>query len=287
MSAERRRILRVVLSVVLLLLGAFFAISVDRDISFETAPEYSASLFDEPHFSIRLGRNQLLLTGTTVSDEHEAALLQLVDEQLNSTDARTQFKPAIGFAKNWEAISTRLLYLVAATDSADATIDANGILIRGTTRDTANYEKRLTFLRAAMTAGRTLNSDIIVVDETPLDTLCRRNFASLNTESISFRQSSTSVRFSSYPLLDRLAEFAFECQTQKIAIIGHSDATGSEPWNIQVSRARAQAVADHLIENGVAPERFVIDGRGSSLPVADNETVHGREQNRRIEIELL
>jgi OOP family OmpA-OmpF porin len=68
--------------------------------------------------------------------------------------------------------------------------------------------------------------------------------------------------------------------------MGHTDATGEEAWNMQVSRARAQAVADHLIASGVAVERLIIDGRGSQQPLASNDTVQGRERNRRIEFEL-
>jgi outer membrane protein OmpA-like peptidoglycan-associated protein len=86
--------------------------------------------------------------------------------------------------------------------------------------------------------------------------------------------------------LDRLSEFTYDCRDPKIAIIGHTDATGEESWNMQVSRARAQAVADHLIASGVAAERLIIEGLGSQHPLAENDTVQGRERNRRIEIEL-
>ncbi|MGI9270945.1 MAG: OmpA family protein [Woeseiaceae bacterium] len=286
MPAERRRIMRAVLSVVLVLLGVLIAVTTDRSTLYETAPEISTSMFDDPSFSIRLGRNQLQLVGTTVSVEHEAALLQLAAEQFADTNTKTEFKSALELTHDWEAVSTRLLYLVAATDSAHAVMDTGSIVIRGTAQNEAKYEKRLEFLHAAITTDKQIDSDVLVVSNTSIEMLCYRAFENLNTHKISFHQSSTDIKTSSYPLLDKLAEFAYECHTQRIVIRGHSDATGDAAWNLQISRLRAQAVADHLIQNGVAAERLIVNGFGSSLPIADNDTVHGRERNRRIEIEL-
>lgn len=286
MPAEGRRIWRVLLSVALLLTGVLVAVTIDRGTSNEAVPEISANFFDDPHFSIRLGRNQLQLIGATVSAEHEAALLQLAAEQFAGANTQTEFKSALDLTQDWEALSTRLLYLVAATDSAHAVMDTGGIVIRGTTQSAAQYEHRLAFLHNAMTADKEIDSDVLVVDDVSFEALCQRTFVNLNTQAIGFHQSSTDIATSSYPLLDRLAEFAYECRTQVIAISGHSDATGNEAWNLQISRLRAQAVADHLIRNGIAAERLIVEGLGSSLPIADNDTVHGRKQNRRIEIEL-
>jgi outer membrane protein OmpA-like peptidoglycan-associated protein len=72
----------------------------------------------------------------------------------------------------------------------------------------------------------------------------------------------------------------------RTTIIGHTDASGDESWNQRLSRARAQAVADHIAGNGIDPARLIIDAFGSSQPVADNATASGRSRNRRIEFEL-
>ena len=163
MPAERRRVLRAVLSVLLLLFGVFVAISIDRGTSNETDSEISANLFDDPRFSVRLGRNQLHLVGTTVSAEHEAALLQLVTDQFAGANTQTEFGSALKLTQDWEVLSTRLLYLVAATDSAHAVMDAGGIVIRGTTQSAAQYEHRLAFLHSAMTADMEVDSDVLVM----------------------------------------------------------------------------------------------------------------------------
>jgi len=284
--AERRRTFRKLLSVLLLATGILLALSIDQGLQ-DDAAEVSATLLDDPQFSVIFGRNRMLLTGTTVSAEHEASLVQLVRDQLGQVELQTEFKPGLVLRPDWEVLSTRLLYLVAATNSVDASIDGNGIAIRGVSSDMDNYRKRLDFLRSALDEGMSIESDVLAVDKAAsLDLMCQRNFSSFVNHAINFRQSMTSIRQSSYPLLDRLVEFAYECRRRQIVIVGHSDATGSESWNLQISRARAQAVADHLIQQGVAAERLVVEGLGSKDPVADNETAHGRELNRRVEIEL-
>ena len=106
------------------------------------------------------------------------------------------------------------------------------------------------------------------------------------TEPVAFHRSSAEIRTSSFATLDRIIEIANDCRDNSIAIIGHSDALGDESWNRRLSRARAQAVADYVIRAGIQQQRVVVEGLGSSQPIADNSTAHGRGLNRRIEFEL-
>ena len=67
-------------------------------------------------------------------------------------------------------------------------------------------------------------------------------------------------------------------------IEGHTDSVGSDEYNMQLSRERADAVADWLVEHGVDESRLGTTGFGESMPVADNGTDAGRAENRRVEI---
>ncbi|MGV3727798.1 OmpA family protein [Hydrogenophaga sp.] len=69
-----------------------------------------------------------------------------------------------------------------------------------------------------------------------------------------------------------------------VAIVGHTDSTGSDAVNNPLSFDRANATRDYLVGRGVAATRIATDGRGSSQPVADNGTAQGRAANRRVEI---
>ncbi|MGE0347967.1 OmpA family protein [Hydrogenophaga sp.] len=69
-----------------------------------------------------------------------------------------------------------------------------------------------------------------------------------------------------------------------IAIVGHTDSTGSDAVNNPLSFDRANATRDYLVARGVSAARFATDGRGSREPIADNGTAAGRAANRRVEI---
>lgn len=71
-----------------------------------------------------------------------------------------------------------------------------------------------------------------------------------------------------------------------VLLEGHTDATGSDEYNLELSRKRAQSVANQLATEGVNATRFTIMGYGESQPVGDNETDGGRALNRRVEIAI-
>ncbi len=73
--------------------------------------------------------------------------------------------------------------------------------------------------------------------------------------------------------------------TYRMEIEGHTDSVGSETSNLSLSRGRAEAVREYLVQNGVKSELMLVaQGFGESKPVADNETAAGRQVNRRVEI---
>ena len=72
--------------------------------------------------------------------------------------------------------------------------------------------------------------------------------------------------------------------TTRINIVGHTDNTGNDSINNPLSRDRAASTRDYLVSQGVPYERITIDGRGSSQPVASNDSASGRARNRRVEI---
>lgn len=69
-----------------------------------------------------------------------------------------------------------------------------------------------------------------------------------------------------------------------VQVVGHTDSTGSQAYNMDLSQRRARSVAGILSAAGVAQNRLATAGRGSAQPVASNDTAQGRAQNRRVEI---
>lgn len=72
-----------------------------------------------------------------------------------------------------------------------------------------------------------------------------------------------------------------------ILIEGHTDSTGPEEYNMQLSKRRAESVSHFLASQAVSPGRFSVIGYGEVQPVATNETTDGRQQNRRVELAIM
>ena len=72
----------------------------------------------------------------------------------------------------------------------------------------------------------------------------------------------------------------------RIKIVGHTDSVGKDAANQKLSDGRANAVMKDLIERGIAPERMSAEGRGETQPIDTNDTEEGRQNNRRVEIEI-
>jgi OOP family OmpA-OmpF porin len=84
--------------------------------------------------------------------------------------------------------------------------------------------------------------------------------------------------------LSPLVTFLREHPNRTLLIEGHTDSTGSDSYNTDLSRRRAEAVAAFLIHSGISPERIIARGYGESYPVAANDNEAGRQQNRRVDI---
>ncbi|HEX7763367.1 MAG TPA: TolC family protein, partial [Cellvibrio sp.] len=70
----------------------------------------------------------------------------------------------------------------------------------------------------------------------------------------------------------------------QITIEGHTDSTGADELNLQLSKARAQRVRDYFVLNGLEAIPMSVDGLGSARPVADNNTEAGKAANRRVDV---
>jgi outer membrane protein OmpA-like peptidoglycan-associated protein len=86
--------------------------------------------------------------------------------------------------------------------------------------------------------------------------------------------------------LEKLAVILNKYPDTKIVVEGHTDADGSDDYNLNLSRLRAQSVSNFMATSQVDPTRFTIMGYGETQPVADNTTADGKQSNRRVEIAI-
>lgn len=185
-------------------------------------------------------------------------------------------------------LQNELVTLAEAMHSGEMTVSGSEVFVRGVASRSRNWATTLDAFRQRLPAETDLVQDVLIVDdELDVHTLCRRMFDTIRNADVTFRQSGSKLRTASFAALDRMISFASSCVEVTILIVGHSDTSGDEEFNRILSLRRAEAVAEYLRAGGVPAEQLRVDGRGSSEPVADNDTVHGRARNRRIEFDLL
>ena len=102
-----------------------------------------------------------------------------------------------------------------------------------------------------------------------------------------FDTGSTEVSPEFYGLLD-LGVAVMSLNPQVVMIVeGHTDEVGSTEANQRLSEERARSVVAYITDKGIDPSKFEVVGKGETDPVAPNDTPEGRQQNRRIEVQLI
>lgn len=91
----------------------------------------------------------------------------------------------------------------------------------------------------------------------------------------------------SYPELDRVVDLMNDRKALTIEISGHTDATGPEAYNLELSRRRATAVLDYIIDKAIAKDRLKVVYFGEEKPTDTNATSAGRRKNRRVEFKII
>jgi len=101
-----------------------------------------------------------------------------------------------------------------------------------------------------------------------------------------FDVNKASLKTASRENLKSLAKILNKYEDTEIVLEGHTDSDGSEEHNLQLSRSRSTSVANYLQSLKVKETRFTVMGYGESQPVASNETVEGKQINRRVEVAI-
>ncbi|MEN8265162.1 MAG: OmpA family protein [Nitrospirota bacterium] len=103
---------------------------------------------------------------------------------------------------------------------------------------------------------------------------------------VTFDYDSSVVRQGLYSEIGRIANVMLEYPDTLIRVEGHTDSTGSEQYNLELSARRAVAVKNLIVQKGTSPSRIETVTFGETRPIATNETEAGRQMNRRVEIKI-
>lgn len=105
------------------------------------------------------------------------------------------------------------------------------------------------------------------------------------TLSIEFDVDKSDIKPSYHDELAKGAAFIRKYSNQKILVAGHTDSTGNEPYNEALSLRRAESVRAYLAEKfDLDADKLFARGFGEKAPIASNDTVEGRQRNRRVEL---
>jgi outer membrane protein OmpA-like peptidoglycan-associated protein len=96
----------------------------------------------------------------------------------------------------------------------------------------------------------------------------------------------STLRPASQEQIRKFAEALKKYEDTDIFIAGHTDATGTEDYNLTLSRQRAESVGNYMEGLGVSRTRFAITGFGEAQPIASNDSAEGQQLNRRVEVAI-
>ena len=106
-------------------------------------------------------------------------------------------------------------------------------------------------------------------------------------KNVNFDFDKTEFKKSSLPELQNLNMFLVSNPKVKILITGHTDDSGSESFNMQLSFQRAVAIKAWLTENGIESSRISCAGKGLEIPIENNLDEHNKSVNRKVEFEII
>jgi outer membrane protein OmpA-like peptidoglycan-associated protein len=107
---------------------------------------------------------------------------------------------------------------------------------------------------------------------------------------IQFPANSAQIDTVSYPILDMIYKLLVQKPDIKLLIEGHTDGSNdrtNDAYLVELSKKRAESVKQYLTEKGISANRLETIGYGRTKPLGDNTTVEGRNQNRRIEFQII
>ena len=107
------------------------------------------------------------------------------------------------------------------------------------------------------------------------------------TSGVYFDTNKYNINSASQESLNKLIGVFKEYTDTNILVVGHTDSVGAEEYNMTLSKNRANAVTNYLVNNGVSSGRLNTNWFGETQPTNDNSTATGRAKNRRVNVAIL
>ncbi len=244
---------------------------------------------------LRTDDGGIVLDGYAQNADEKASMLAAAEAAFpgNVTDNTIKIAPGAPNA-HWLDVARANIAGLGSLESGQFGMEDLNSVLRG---QTASVELRTSVNLSidGLPEGYNGAANIVVPDAAAINTgqiksanICQELFETIKGESkVNFAYNRAEIRgLSSISLLNNLASAATQCSSFRIAVEGHTDADGSAAYNLGLSRRRAEAVKDYLVQNGVDSDNVTGGGYGESRPIASNDTPQGMAANRRIEFTI-
>lgn len=245
------------------------------DIAVKKAP----AVLPPPSIKLFRQRGELVLSGKVRSEENAKDLTETVKTVLKNNSVRSNFEYSSEVG-DLQPMRDVILAFSKIDEAGAVNIEEGNLTLTGLV-SSPDEKDLIGSIAARQFSGSVINRLEIVAP--PCQDTIR---ALLDGSKINFSSGNAEIGPGNNQLLSKIASAATECEASQFEIVGHTDFTGHQAFNQELSQRRADAVVTKLEDFGLDRNRFTTRGAGSSEPVADNSTAAGRASNRRIEFRV-
>ncbi len=264
----------------------------DLEASLPAAPDAAAA--GPAEFTATRGPEGLVrLRGRLPDERTRAAVGGLAAAHFGAAKVDLRARSSGELPGDWGLLVMAGLDALARLDTGVLRIEPGAVDLRGRTGDAGAQAVIAASLTDALGAGAGLALDVTYdaaldpLAALPTPEACLADIQSAaEAGKITFAPGSTAIEPAGRRTVGRIAAILKGCPEMALAVAAHSDSQGRESMNLELSQARADAVADALRGLRVTDQALIATGYGEDRPIADNGTAEGREANRRIEFSL-
>jgi OmpA-OmpF porin, OOP family len=234
------------------------------------------------------------LRGRLTDEMQRDAIDAFAKAKFGSADVYTATRLDPNLPEGWPTRVLAGIDALSELHNGTLTVRADTVEVGGVTGSQTAQDRITQTLSAALGQGARFR--VIVSYDEELDPLaalptpaeCKAEIdTATSRQKITFEPGSAEIASDAQSTITALADILEDCPGIALEIAGHTDAQGSEGGNLALSQARAEAVRIALEGRGVDVSAITAKGYGEAVPIADNDTVPGREANRRIAFTLI
>lgn len=238
-----------------------------------------AELIEIANFNIEKTKNTFVVAGKVANEQEKNLVNSYITEgQSLETDLNIVKLP-----KWWGGVLETLMTLPQRFNHVKIGMLDTTLTIQGELKN--NEQSPIQYLIETLPKGLRIDADIREAKQDAVAISCQQKLDKVVAGmEVLFDSGESKLSTEATAELAKSVNIMQECAAYSFRVEGHTDNTGSDDYNRQLSQQRSQAVLDYLIKNGIDKSRLVAIGFAASRPIATNNTAEGRSNNRRIEI---